>query len=176
MKTGTLARRTQGSTSSLDGDTAWRPADLIDRVGAVPVTLIAPASTAAARFPALLAAGSEPTGDRGELTGGTGGTGLEAPAAAGGARAGDAEVPAAVGESHDPAGIHGGDAAGAAFGRRQIVRGHQQGAAGFINVPAQFAGRAIQDGHSVSSDRRRRVPGRWGIPGSGSWAVRPGRT
>ncbi|MEU7305370.1 hypothetical protein [Streptomyces sp. NPDC007206] len=37
--------------SSLDEDTAWQFADLIDRAGAVPVTLIAPASTAAARFP-----------------------------------------------------------------------------------------------------------------------------
>ncbi|MFJ8273867.1 hypothetical protein ACIQ8G_26895 [Streptomyces sp. NPDC094154] len=37
--------------SSLDEDTAWRFADVIDRAGAVPVTLIAPASTAAARFP-----------------------------------------------------------------------------------------------------------------------------
>ncbi|MCF1510449.1 LysM peptidoglycan-binding domain-containing protein [Streptomyces glomeratus] len=37
--------------SSLDEDTAWQLADLIDRAGAVPVTLIAPASTAAAHFP-----------------------------------------------------------------------------------------------------------------------------
>ncbi|MET8772833.1 hypothetical protein [Streptomyces sp. NPDC004658] len=37
--------------SSLDEDTAWQFADLIDRAGAVPVTLIAPASTTAARFP-----------------------------------------------------------------------------------------------------------------------------
>ncbi|MFC9931682.1 hypothetical protein [Streptomyces sp. NPDC127190] len=37
--------------SSLDKDTAWQFADVIDRAGAVPVTLIAPASTAAARFP-----------------------------------------------------------------------------------------------------------------------------
>ncbi|WP_369362632.1 hypothetical protein AB5L52_03900 [Streptomyces sp. CG4] len=37
--------------SSLDEDTAWQFADVIDRAGAVPVTLIAPASTAAARFP-----------------------------------------------------------------------------------------------------------------------------
>ncbi|WP_427169005.1 LysM peptidoglycan-binding domain-containing protein (plasmid) [Streptomyces sp. C1-1] len=37
--------------SSLDEDTAWQFADIIDRAGTVPVTLIAPASTAAARFP-----------------------------------------------------------------------------------------------------------------------------
>ncbi|MGA5711210.1 hypothetical protein ACPCK8_32855 [Streptomyces cellulosae] len=37
--------------SSLDEDTAWQFADVIDKAGAVPVTLIAPASTAAARFP-----------------------------------------------------------------------------------------------------------------------------
>ncbi|MEU5524674.1 hypothetical protein ABZ759_29435 [Streptomyces sp. NPDC047860] len=37
--------------SSLDEDTAWQFADVISRAGAVPVTLIAPASTAAARFP-----------------------------------------------------------------------------------------------------------------------------
>ncbi|MFD7713848.1 hypothetical protein [Streptomyces sp. NPDC059786] len=37
--------------SSLDEDTAWQFADVIDRAGAVPVTLIAPARTAAARFP-----------------------------------------------------------------------------------------------------------------------------
>ncbi|MFD7283663.1 hypothetical protein ACFV80_43400, partial [Streptomyces sp. NPDC059862] len=37
--------------SSLDADTAWQFADVIDRAGAVPVTLIAPASTAAAHFP-----------------------------------------------------------------------------------------------------------------------------
>ncbi|MGX4695503.1 LysM peptidoglycan-binding domain-containing protein [Streptomyces sp. JNUCC 63] len=37
--------------SALDEDTAWQFADVIDRAGAVPVTLIAPASTAAARFP-----------------------------------------------------------------------------------------------------------------------------
>ncbi|MFD7283850.1 hypothetical protein ACFV80_44410, partial [Streptomyces sp. NPDC059862] len=37
--------------SSLDEDTAWQFADVIDRAGAVPVTLIAPASTAAAHFP-----------------------------------------------------------------------------------------------------------------------------
>ncbi|TVZ84787.1 LysM peptidoglycan-binding domain-containing protein [Streptomyces sp. BK340] len=37
--------------SSLNEDTAWQFADVIDRAGAVPVTLIAPASTAAARFP-----------------------------------------------------------------------------------------------------------------------------
>ncbi|MFD4973101.1 hypothetical protein [Streptomyces sp. NPDC058424] len=38
-------------TSCLDEDTAWQFADVIDRAGAVPVTLVAPASTAAARFP-----------------------------------------------------------------------------------------------------------------------------
>ncbi|WP_435613654.1 LysM peptidoglycan-binding domain-containing protein [Streptomyces sp. bgisy159] len=37
--------------SSLDEDTAWQFADVISRAGAVPVALIAPASTAAARFP-----------------------------------------------------------------------------------------------------------------------------
>ncbi len=37
--------------SSLDADTAWQFADVIDKAGAVPVTLIAPASTAAAHFP-----------------------------------------------------------------------------------------------------------------------------
>ncbi|MGW2650915.1 LysM peptidoglycan-binding domain-containing protein [Streptomyces sp. NPDC001393] len=37
--------------SSLDEDTAWQFADVIDKAGAVPVTLIAPASTAAVRFP-----------------------------------------------------------------------------------------------------------------------------
>ncbi|MGA5121336.1 LysM peptidoglycan-binding domain-containing protein [Streptomyces pseudogriseolus] len=37
--------------SPLDEDTAWQFADVIDKAGAVPVTLIAPASTAAARFP-----------------------------------------------------------------------------------------------------------------------------
>ncbi|MFJ8364618.1 hypothetical protein, partial [Streptomyces sp. NPDC093984] len=37
--------------SVLDEDTAWQFADVISRAGAVPVTLIAPASTAAARFP-----------------------------------------------------------------------------------------------------------------------------
>jgi hypothetical protein len=37
--------------SPLDEETAWQFADVIDRAGAVPVTLIAPASTAAARFP-----------------------------------------------------------------------------------------------------------------------------
>ncbi|MEU6496852.1 hypothetical protein ABZ890_41865 [Streptomyces sp. NPDC046984] len=37
--------------SFLDEDTAWQLADAIDRAGAVPVTLIAPASTAAAHFP-----------------------------------------------------------------------------------------------------------------------------
>ncbi|GGN81380.1 membrane protein [Streptomyces albiflavescens] len=37
--------------SSLDADTAWEFADVIDKAGTVPVTLIAPASTAAAHFP-----------------------------------------------------------------------------------------------------------------------------
>lgn len=37
--------------SSLDADTAWEVAEVIDKAGAVPVTLIAPASTAAAHFP-----------------------------------------------------------------------------------------------------------------------------
>ncbi|MDR6980115.1 nucleoid-associated protein YgaU [Streptomyces sp. 3330] len=37
--------------ASLDEDTAWQFADVIDRAGLVPVTLIAPASTAATRFP-----------------------------------------------------------------------------------------------------------------------------
>ncbi|MFE4414008.1 hypothetical protein ACFRNR_34630, partial [Streptomyces sp. NPDC056820] len=37
--------------SSLDPDTAWEFADVIDKAGAVPVTLIAPARTAAAHFP-----------------------------------------------------------------------------------------------------------------------------
>ena len=37
--------------SSLDADTAWQFADVIDKAGPVPVTLIAPASTAAAHFP-----------------------------------------------------------------------------------------------------------------------------
>ncbi|WP_438307082.1 LysM peptidoglycan-binding domain-containing protein (plasmid) [Streptomyces sp. HUAS TT11] len=37
--------------ASLDEDTAWRFADVIDRAGTVPVTLIAPASTAAVHFP-----------------------------------------------------------------------------------------------------------------------------
>ncbi|MER5915619.1 hypothetical protein ABT124_35600 [Streptomyces sp. NPDC001982] len=37
--------------SSLDADTAWEFADVIDKAGIVPVTLIAPASTAAAHFP-----------------------------------------------------------------------------------------------------------------------------
>ncbi|MGW5657258.1 LysM peptidoglycan-binding domain-containing protein [Streptomyces humi] len=37
--------------SSLDTDTAWQFADVIDKTGTVPVTLIAPASTAAAHFP-----------------------------------------------------------------------------------------------------------------------------
>ncbi|MEV6056445.1 hypothetical protein [Streptomyces sp. NPDC052107] len=37
--------------SGLDEDTAWQFADLMDKAQAVPVTLIAPASTAAAHFP-----------------------------------------------------------------------------------------------------------------------------
>ncbi|MFJ8364276.1 hypothetical protein [Streptomyces sp. NPDC093984] len=37
--------------SALDEDTAWQFADVISRAGAVPVTLIAPASTAAAHLP-----------------------------------------------------------------------------------------------------------------------------
>jgi nucleoid-associated protein YgaU len=37
--------------SALDADLAWEFADVIDRTGTVPVTLVAPASTAAARFP-----------------------------------------------------------------------------------------------------------------------------
>ncbi|GAA5079086.1 hypothetical protein [Streptomyces similanensis] len=37
--------------AALDEDTAWQFADLIDRASTVPVTLIAPASTAAAHFP-----------------------------------------------------------------------------------------------------------------------------
>ncbi|MET7888433.1 hypothetical protein [Streptomyces avermitilis] len=37
--------------SSLDADTAWELADLIDKAGTVPVTLVAPAGTAAAHFP-----------------------------------------------------------------------------------------------------------------------------
>ncbi|WP_435260370.1 LysM peptidoglycan-binding domain-containing protein [Streptomyces sp. 1222.5] len=37
--------------SSLDADMAWQFADVIDKSGTVPVTLIAPASTAAAHFP-----------------------------------------------------------------------------------------------------------------------------
>ncbi|KQX70156.1 LysM peptidoglycan-binding domain-containing protein [Streptomyces sp. Root1310] len=37
--------------SPLDPDTAWEFADLIDKAGTVPVTLIAPASTAASHFP-----------------------------------------------------------------------------------------------------------------------------
>ncbi|WP_327690531.1 LysM peptidoglycan-binding domain-containing protein [Streptomyces sp. NBC_00461] len=47
----------------LDEDTAWQFADLIDRAGTVPVTLIAPASTAATHFPEaeiLNASTSEP--------------------------------------------------------------------------------------------------------------------
>jgi hypothetical protein len=39
------------SASPLDPDTAWELADLIDKAGTFPVTLIAPASTAAAHFP-----------------------------------------------------------------------------------------------------------------------------
>jgi hypothetical protein len=37
--------------SSLDPDTAWEFADVIDKAGTVPVTLVAPASTAATHFP-----------------------------------------------------------------------------------------------------------------------------
>ncbi|MFI9616766.1 hypothetical protein ACIHCM_34670 [Streptomyces sp. NPDC052023] len=37
--------------STLDADTAWEFADVIDKAGTVPVTLIAPASTSAAHFP-----------------------------------------------------------------------------------------------------------------------------
>ncbi|MGK3943358.1 hypothetical protein ABK046_33575 [Streptomyces caeruleatus] len=37
--------------SSLEADTAWQFADVIDKSGTVPVTLIAPASSAAAHFP-----------------------------------------------------------------------------------------------------------------------------
>ncbi|GAX57807.1 LysM peptidoglycan-binding domain-containing protein [Streptomyces olivochromogenes] len=37
--------------SALDADLAWEFADVIDKVGTVPVTLVAPASTAAAHFP-----------------------------------------------------------------------------------------------------------------------------
>ncbi|MER7568912.1 hypothetical protein ABTZ93_39185 [Streptomyces sp. NPDC097941] len=37
--------------SSLDADTAWQFADVIDKSGTVPVTLVAPASSAAAHFP-----------------------------------------------------------------------------------------------------------------------------
>ncbi|MFC4469214.1 hypothetical protein ACFPH6_32655 [Streptomyces xiangluensis] len=37
--------------SSLDADTAWEVADVIDKAGTVPVTVVAPASTAAAHFP-----------------------------------------------------------------------------------------------------------------------------
>ncbi|MEU3282060.1 hypothetical protein [Streptomyces antibioticus] len=49
--------------SALDEDTAWQFADAIARAGTAPVTLIAPASTAAARFPEaeiLNASSSEP--------------------------------------------------------------------------------------------------------------------
>ncbi|MGW3149738.1 LysM peptidoglycan-binding domain-containing protein [Streptomyces sp. NPDC001177] len=49
--------------AALDEDTAWQFADVIDRAGTVPVTLIAPASTAAACFPEaeiLNASRSEP--------------------------------------------------------------------------------------------------------------------
>ncbi|WP_437044895.1 LysM peptidoglycan-binding domain-containing protein [Streptomyces sp. enrichment culture] len=38
-------------SATLDPDTAWQFADIIDKAGTVPVTLIAPASTAAAHFP-----------------------------------------------------------------------------------------------------------------------------
>ncbi|MGW7824656.1 LysM peptidoglycan-binding domain-containing protein [Streptomyces puniciscabiei] len=38
-------------TATLDADTAWQFADLIDKAGDVPVTLIAPAHSAAAHFP-----------------------------------------------------------------------------------------------------------------------------
>lgn len=37
--------------ATLDADTAWQFADVIDKAGVVPVTLIAPASSAAAHFP-----------------------------------------------------------------------------------------------------------------------------
>jgi hypothetical protein len=37
--------------SSLDADTAWQFADVIDKSGTVPVTLVAPASSASAHFP-----------------------------------------------------------------------------------------------------------------------------
>jgi hypothetical protein len=37
--------------SALDTDTAWEFADLIDKAGGIPVTLVAPASTAAPHFP-----------------------------------------------------------------------------------------------------------------------------
>ncbi|MET8453124.1 hypothetical protein [Streptomyces sp. NPDC005209] len=37
--------------TSLDEDTAWQFADVIDKAGTVPVTLVAPASTTAAHFP-----------------------------------------------------------------------------------------------------------------------------
>ncbi|MFM9705589.1 hypothetical protein [Streptomyces galilaeus] len=50
-------------TSALEADTAWEIADLIDKAGTVPVTLIAPASTTAAHFPEaeiLNASRSEP--------------------------------------------------------------------------------------------------------------------
>ncbi|MFJ4649272.1 hypothetical protein ACIP6Q_38025 [Streptomyces bobili] len=50
-------------TSALEADTAWEFADLIDKAGTVPVTLIAPASTTAAHFPEaeiLNASRSEP--------------------------------------------------------------------------------------------------------------------
>ncbi|MFH9016067.1 hypothetical protein ACH4C6_32400 [Streptomyces sp. NPDC017943] len=49
--------------SSLDADTAWQFADVIDKSGTVPVTLVAPASSAAAHFPEaeiLNASRSEP--------------------------------------------------------------------------------------------------------------------
>ncbi|MFB8247381.1 hypothetical protein ACFC5X_20345 [Streptomyces sp. NPDC055952] len=49
--------------SSLDADTAWQFADVIDKSGTVPVSLVAPASSAAAHFPEaeiLNASRSEP--------------------------------------------------------------------------------------------------------------------
>ncbi|MEU3855436.1 hypothetical protein [Streptomyces sp. NPDC029554] len=49
-------------TSSLDADTAWQFADVIDKARAVPVTLIAPASTAASRFPEAESLNASPTG------------------------------------------------------------------------------------------------------------------
>ncbi|MDN3271519.1 LysM peptidoglycan-binding domain-containing protein [Streptomyces sp. MA15] len=38
-------------TATLDADTAWQFAEVIDKAGTVPVTLVAPASTAAVHFP-----------------------------------------------------------------------------------------------------------------------------